>query len=148
MPPVSPRKPIPQRADGATGEWRDGAFHFDSPEAEQRWAVDAYRSGVHADNWHLGTVLDDKTRDVVLSGLGGATAPVYRGPDGNYRFANQHTIEPADMRALRQQSLRGVKLGDLTGAAMPGEDVVAARFAAGRANVAPKLSDSLADPAK
>jgi hypothetical protein len=133
MPPVSTRKPISPRPDGAMGEWRNGAFHFDSPEAERQWAIDAYRNGVHADNWHLGTVLDDKTRDVVLSGLGGATAPVYRGPDGNYRFANRNTIEPADVRALRQQSFRGVTLQDLKGPAMPGEDVIAARLAAARA---------------
>ncbi|MBI2252986.1 MAG: hypothetical protein HYU58_00050 [Proteobacteria bacterium] len=145
MPPVSNRKPIPQRPDGAMGEWRDGAFHFDSPDGEKQWRVDAYRSGVHADNWHLGQALDDNTRDVVLSGLGGATAPVYRGPDGNYRFANRNTIEPADVRALRQQSFQGVKLQDLKGPAMPGEDVIAARFAASRAangNPSPAANDN------
>ncbi len=148
MPPVNNRKPIPQRPDGVLGEWRDGAFHFDSPDAERQWAVDAYRNGVHAGKWHLGTVLDDKTRDVVLSGLGGATAPVYRSPDGSYRFANSNTVEPADMRTLRQKSFQGVKLQDLKGPVMPGEDVIAARFDAGRAandNAAPAANNNTAD---
>lgn len=84
---------------------------------------------MHAKDWHRGKVLDDKTRDVVLSGLGGPTAPVFRGPDGQYRFANINTIEPDDVRAVRQQSFRGAKLQDLTGPEMPGEDVIAARYA-------------------
>jgi len=132
MPPVAIRK-VPTRPEGVLGEWREGAFHFDTPDAEQRWKVEAYRSGVHADNWQRGRVLDDKTRDIVLSGLGGATAPVYRGPDGQYRFANAETVEPDDIRALRTTSFQNVKLQDLKGPEMPGEDVIATRFAAGRA---------------
>jgi hypothetical protein len=106
MPPISRRKPGLAQPNGLLGEWQDGAFRFDSPDAEKQWRVVAYRSGVHADRWDLGQVLDDKTRDVVLGGLGGPTAPVYRGPDGQYRFANQQTIEPADVRAWRRRSMR------------------------------------------
>ncbi|WP_374382881.1 RNase A-like domain-containing protein [Dongia sp.] len=116
--------------DESLGEWQDGAFHFHSPEAERQWQVEAYRSGVHADDWHHGQVLDPKTRDVVLSGLGGPTPPYYRGPDGAYRFANRQTIEPPDVRELRRQSLQNVGADDLKGPTMPGEDVIAARFAA------------------
>ncbi len=129
MPPITAKKSA-TRPDDSLGEWRDGAFHFDSPEAERQWQIEAYRSGVHADGWHHGQVLDSKTRDVVLSGLGGPTPPYYRGPDGAYRFANRQTIEPADVRELRRQSLEKVKAQDLKGPEMPGEDVIAARFAA------------------
>lgn len=124
------RKQIPTRPDGALGEWRNGTFHFDSPEAEQKWRIDAYRSGVHAEDWHHGNAMDAKTRDLVLGGLGGPTPPYYRGPDGDYRFANRQTIEPEDVRELRKQSFRNAKVRDIQGPAMPGEDVIAARFAA------------------
>lgn len=147
MPPAIRRSQVPVRPDGVLGEWRDNAFHFDSPDAEKRWAVEAYRRGVHADNWQQGQVLDDKTRDVVLSGLGGATAPVYQGPDGKYRFANPKTVEPDDVRALRAKSFHGVKLQDLKGPAMPGEDVIATRFAASRPandNAGPAANDNAA----
>jgi hypothetical protein len=131
MPPFNPQRRRAAEPAEKLGSWQeDGTFKFDSPDAEQRWAVEAYRSGVHARDWHRGTPLDDKTRDVVLSGLGGPTAPVFRGPDGQYRFANINTIEPDDVRAVRQQSFRAAKPQDLTGPEMPGEDVIAARHAA------------------
>lgn len=147
MPPVARRNRLPARPEGVLGEWRDGSFHFDSPDAEARWNVEAYRRGVHAGNWQQGQVLDDRTRDVVLSGLGGATAPVYRGPDGQYRFANPKTIEPDDIRVLRTRSFHGVRPQDLTGPEMPGEDVIAARFAASRGandNIATAANDNAA----
>ncbi|MDY0872543.1 hypothetical protein [Dongia rigui] len=148
MPPGATQKQVPTRSEGVLGEWRDGAFHFHTPESEQRWLVEAYRSGVHPENWQRGQVLDDKTRDIVLSGLGGATAPVYRGPDGQYRFANAETIEPADIRALRAKSFQGVKLQDLKGPEIPGEDVIATRFAAARAanDNAPAVAASAVAP--
>lgn len=143
MPPFNPQRRRAAEPADRLGSWQgDGTFRFDSPEAEQRWAVEAYRSGMHAGDWHRGTPLDDKTRDVVLSGLGGPTAPVFRGPDGQYRFANINTIEPEDVRAVRQQAFRAAKSQDLTGPEMPGEDVIAARHAAKAAPVPPPANDN------
>ncbi|MBV5325005.1 MAG: hypothetical protein J0626_06920, partial [Rhodospirillaceae bacterium] len=91
--------------------------------------VEAYRSGVSAKDWHRGTPVDDRTRDLVLNNLAGATPPYFRGPDGQYRFSNVYTVEPQDVRDHRLRALRGVKVDDLTGPEMPGEADVAAQFA-------------------
>nr|WP_298688937.1 RNase A-like domain-containing protein [uncultured Dongia sp.] len=112
------------------GDWQDGQFKFASPDSERQWAIEAYRSGVSAKDWHRGTPVDDKTRDLVLNNLAGATPPYFRGPDGQYRFSNAYTVEPQDVRDHRLRALRGVKIDDLTGPDMPGEADVAAQFAA------------------
>lgn len=129
MPPSNSPKRSPLSANHKLGEWQDGSFKFHSPEAEQRWAVEAYRSGVHAQDWQHGTPVDDKTRDLVLNDLGGPTAPMFRGPDGQYRFANTRTLEPPEIRDHRRRAFQGVKAADLTGPEMPGEDVIATRYA-------------------
>lgn len=127
MPPLNSPKRSPTSADSQLGTWQNGTFKFNSPDAEQRWAVEAYRNGVHATDWHRGSPVDDKTRDLVLNDLGGPTAPIFRGPDGQYRFANMQTIEPQEVRDHRRRAFQGVKAAELTGPQMPGEDVIAAR---------------------
>jgi hypothetical protein len=138
MPPLSgPKRNVqaktarePQLGDSQLGEWQDGQFKFASPDSERQWAIEAYRSGVSAKDWHRGTPVDDKTRDLVLNNLAGATPPYFRGPDGRYRFSNAYTVEPQDVRDHRLRALRGVKIDDLTGPEMPGEADVATQFAA------------------
>lgn len=145
MPPGPRPKPLLLSvpiADDPLGEWEDGQFKFKSPAAESQWKVDAYRRGVSSQDWHRGTPLDDRTRDLVLNDLGGATAPIFRGPDGQYRFANVHTIEPPEIRDHRLRALRGARIDDLAGPEMPGERELAPRVGKPLAQVPASANDN------
>ncbi|MBL8708130.1 MAG: hypothetical protein JNL25_02955 [Rhodospirillaceae bacterium] len=105
-----------------SGGWKNGRYRFATPEAEQAWQRAAYRQAVNADTWHLGDEVDDASRDAILAGIAGPTPPMYRGPDGRYRFANAHTIEDAATRSHRARYFAGKTMDQIAGAKMPGED--------------------------
>lgn len=105
-----------------SGGWKNGRYRFATTEAEQAWQRDAYRQAVNADTWHLGDEVDDASRDAILAGIAGPTPPMYRGPDGRYRFANAHTIEDAATRSHRARFFAGKTMDQISGVKMPGED--------------------------
>nr|WP_298686493.1 hypothetical protein [uncultured Dongia sp.] len=117
-------KPAPKAAANSNvlGVWENGVFRFNSPEAKETWDRWAYQQGVSADTWLQGEEIDDKTRDLALANIGGATPPMYRGPDGKYRFGNIRTIERAEVRDHRLEHIRGKTMDQIAAAKMPGED--------------------------
>ena len=105
------------------GMWKGAEFKFNSPEAEAEWVRKAYRSGIHETNWHLGKVVDDKSRDVILAGIGGPQPGIYQAPDGTYRTINPKTIEAKAARDHRARHVRGKTIDQIAGMTkMPGED--------------------------
>ena len=109
------------------GSWRAGNFEFTSPAARETWHRSAYTQGVNPQNWHQGTEIDDRTHDIIKAGLGGPTPPLYRGPDGKYRFGNMKTMEPPELRNIRARHFQGKSIDDLeatiaTTGKVPGED--------------------------
>ena len=105
------------------GAWKETAFKFNSPEAEAEWVRNAYRSGVHEKNWHLGKVVDDKSRDMILAGIGGPQRGIYPAPDGTYRTIDPKTIEDQAARDHRAQHVRGKTIDQIASMTqMPGED--------------------------
>ena len=120
----APQRPLPSdRSDTDSlgrGQGRD--FQFSSPEGQQNWLREAYRQAVSADGWHLGDKVDDKVRDAILAGIGGAQPPMYRGPDRQYYFQNARTIEDATTRGHRAQHFAGKTMDQLAAEKMPGED--------------------------
>lgn len=111
------------RGDAATSS-RDGSQNnfFYSPGVEEAWYRAAYRQAVNAKTWHLGDAVDDETRNVILAGLGGATPPMYQGPDNRYYFQNARTLEDAATRIHRARYFAGRNIEQTDSAKMPGED--------------------------
>lgn len=109
-----------------------------SRQAKEAWYRAAYRQAVNARTWHLGDAIDDRTRDVILAGLGGATPPIYRGPDNRYSFQNAHTLEGAATRNHRARYFAGRTPDEVRGPKMPGEDEYVAAL---------RSHDSLSQPA-
>lgn len=111
------------RRSPVLGVWKGAEFKFNSSEAEAEWVRNAYRSGVNEKNWHLGKVVDDKNRDVILAGIGGPQGGIYPAPDGTYRTINPKTIEDQAARDHRTQHMRGKTIDQIASMAkMPGED--------------------------
>lgn len=149
----APQRPLPSdRSDTNTlgrGQGRD--FQFNAPEGQQSWLREAYRQAVSADSWHLGDKVDDKVRDAILAGVGGAQPPMYRGPDRQYYFQNARTIEDATTRGHRAQHFAGKTMDQVTAAKMPGEDeyvtlreaLSARAVAAAKRSVKPAANDDV-----
>ena len=137
-------KPAPKAAANSNvlGVWKNGVFRFNSPEAKETWDRWAYQQGVGADTWQHGEEIDDETRDLALANIGGATPPMYRGPDGKYRFGNIRTIERAEVRNHRLEHFQGKTMDQIAAAKMPGEDeYMAKRTAQQQAQVPSKPKD-------
>ncbi|WP_374374786.1 hypothetical protein [Dongia sp.] len=126
-----PLRPQADQQEPAAGRWVDGQFTFATPEAEEAWQRSAYQQAVNEKTWHLGDKIDDQTRDAILAGIGGATRPMYQGPDGQYYFQNARTLEDPSARSHRAQHVAGKTIDQIAAAGkIPGEDeYVAARRA-------------------
>ena len=119
-----PQRPLPSAESDidSLGMGQGSNFRFAAPEGQQNWLREAYRQAVNADTWHLGDKVDDKVRDAILAGVGGAQPPMYRGPDRQYYFQNARTMEDATTRGHRAQHFAGKTMDQLAAARMPGED--------------------------
>jgi hypothetical protein len=118
-----PLRPQADQQEPAAGRWVDGEFTFATPEAEEAWQRSAYQQAVSAKTWHLGDKIDDQTRDAILTGIGGATRPMYQGPDGQYYFQNARTLEDPSVRSHRAQHVAGKTIDQIAAAGkIPGED--------------------------
>lgn len=127
-------EPAPS-ASGKTsqfGRWIDGQFKFSSPAAESEWHRHAYRQAVHPDDWHKGNPVDPQIVELAEAGAGGKIPPYFTGPDGQRRFSNFQTIEPAEVRAIRARNFDGKSLEQISAAKMPGEDEAVRHLAAAK----------------
>lgn len=118
-----PQRPQADQHEPAAGRWVDGQFTFATPEAEEAWQRSAYQQAVNAKTWHLGDKIDDQTRNAILAGIGGATRPMYQGPDGQYYFQNARTLEDPSARSHRAKHVAGKTIDQIAAAGkIPGED--------------------------
>lgn len=128
--------------DGVLGHWaEDGAFHFASPTARERWIRRAYQAGINADTWQHGQEVDAETAGLASAGLGGPMPAIYLGPDGRYRSVNPKTIEAKTVRDHRNRHLVGKTMDQLAAAGkLPGEEEWVEQWKAAQANGAPAES--------
>src|SRR6185295_2870346 len=117
-----PAVAVAEPAAKTLGHWVDGRFVFSSPGAESEWHRQAYRQAAHKDDWHHGEPVEPQTLALIETGAAGKTPPYFRGPDGQARFANIRTVEPAEVRAIRARNFAGKTMEQVSAPKMPGED--------------------------